>query len=132
MAPRGALFAQYPEAAVAGVVSAANGRIYPLPLADEYETVAASQTAQMLGTTGATDDYLEAVIIVPATTSPGAVQIKDGSAGAITIFAGGASSVADLRPIAVRLGLRSVTSPSGGWQITTGANVSAIAVGDFT
>ena len=134
MAPRGASFAQYPEAVVAGVVSAANGRIYPFPLADEFEPVAASQTAQMLGATGAIGDYLAAVLIVPATTSPGNVQIKDGPNSAITIFTGGAASVADLKPIHVPLGMRSLGdgNSTGGWQITTGANVSAIGVGDFT
>ena len=38
----------------------------------EYETVAASQTDQVLGATGATGDYLGDLLIVPATTSPGA------------------------------------------------------------
>ena len=94
----------------------------------EYETVAASQTAQALGATGATGDYLEKVIIVPATTSPGNVIIKDGSTS-ITIFTGGATSVADLKPIVVPIDCVSV---SGAWAITTGANVSAIGVGDFT
>lgn len=94
-----------------------------------YETVAASQTAQALGATGAVGDYLEKVIIVPATTSPGVVQIKDGSGTAITIFTGGATSVADLKPFAVNVG---ALSTAGAWQITTGAAVSAIGVGDFT
>lgn len=97
--------------------------------AGEYETVAASQTTQNLGATGATGDYLEAVLIVPATTSPGAVAIKDGANGAITIFTGGASSITDLAPIYVPLGIKST---AGAWQVTTGANVSAIGIGNFT
>jgi hypothetical protein len=40
----------------------------------EYETVAASSHDQVLGPTGATGDYLAGVLIVPATTSPGAVS----------------------------------------------------------
>ncbi len=95
----------------------------------EYETVAASQTDQVMGPTGAKDDLLESVLIIPATTSPGAVSIKDGAGSAITIFTGGATSVADLKPFRVELGLRSV---SGAWKITTGANVSAIGCGNFT
>lgn len=94
----------------------------------KYATVAASQTAQALGT-GAVGDVLASVLIVPATTSPGVVQIKDGSGTAITVFTGGATSVADLKPINVPL---NAVSATGGWQITTGANVSAIAVGTFT
>lgn len=95
----------------------------------DYETVAASQSDQVMGVTGAAKDLLEAVLIVPATTSPGAVSIKDGSGSGITIFTGGATSVADLKPFLVRLGLVSL---SGAWKITTGANVSAIGIGKFT
>lgn len=96
---------------------------------DDWETVAASQTDQVIGATGAAGDLLAAVVIVPGTTSPGAVSIKDGGGSAITIFTGGATSVADLKPIRVDLGLRSV---AGAWKVTTGANVTALAVGKFT
>jgi hypothetical protein len=106
----------------------------PLPVSagTDYETVAASQTAQMLGATGAVGDYLAGVLIVPATTSPGAVSIKDGNGSAITIFTGGAASVATLQPFFVPLGAKCVASATPGWQVTTGANVSAIGVGSFT
>jgi hypothetical protein len=97
-------------------------------LVGDYETVAASQTAQVLGPTGGTGDYLAGVLIVPATTSPGNVLILD-NATSITIFAGGASSVSNLVPFFVPLGM---TSVSGAWKITTGANVSAIGIGNFT
>ena len=36
----------------------------------EYETVAASATAQVLGATGAAGDYISHIIVVPTTTSP--------------------------------------------------------------
>lgn len=98
------------------------------PMDGDYETIAASQTDQMMGATGATGDYLAGVLIIPATTSPGGVSIEDGSTN-IVIFTGGASSVTNLVPFFVPLGIISV---SGGWEITTGANVSAIAVGSFT
>lgn len=94
----------------------------------EYETVAASQTAQVIGATGAAGDYLDGVLVVPATTSPGNVIVLD-NATSITVFAGGASSVGDLTPFYIKIGARSV---SGAWKVTTGANVSVIAVGDFT
>jgi hypothetical protein len=94
----------------------------------EYETVAASQTAQAMGATGATGDYLESILVIPATTSPGNVLLLDG-ATSITVFTGGATSVADLKPFSIRVGLKSV---SGAWKITTGANVSAIGIGNFT
>jgi len=94
-----------------------------------YETVAASQTDQALGPTGAAGDYLKSLIIVPATTSPGVVSIKDGSGSSVTVFTGGASSVTELRPMVVQLGLKSI---AGAWSVTTGANVSVIAAGYFT
>ena len=59
-------------------------------------------------------DYLEEVVIVPGTTSPGSVQIQDGAAGAITIFTGGATSVADLKPFTVRIGIR---ASGAGWKV---------------
>ena len=97
--------------------------------AGSYETVAASQTDQVMGSTGATGDYLAGVLIVPGTTSPGAVSIKDGSGSAITIFTGGATSVSSLVPFMVPFGIKST---GGAWKITTGTNVSAIGVGNFT
>lgn len=100
-------------------------------MANLYQAVAASQTAQALGSTGgAINDVFEGVLIVPASTSPGAVSITDGSNTAVTIFAGGSSSVSSLVSFFVPLaGIRSV---SGGWKITTGANVSVLAIGLFS
>lgn len=94
----------------------------------EYETVAASQTAQVLGATGATGDLLTGVLVVPASTSPGAVSILD-NATSITVFAGGTDSVLTLHPFFVPVGAKSV---SGAWKVTTGASVSCLAVGNFT
>lgn len=95
-----------------------------------YETVAAGQTTQALGATGRTGDFLTRVIIVPATTAAGVVQIKDGASSAITIFTGGGTTALTiLTPVIIELG---IYSTAGAWQITTGSNVSAIAVGSFT
>lgn len=95
----------------------------------EYETVAASQTDQVLGAAGAAGDVLTSLLIVPATTSPGAVSIKDGSGSAVTVFTGGAGSVTSLIPFTVYLG---AVSTSGAWKVTTGANASVIATGSFS
>jgi hypothetical protein len=97
--------------------------------AGEYETVAASSADQALGATGAAGDYVAGLLVVPATTSPGAVSIKDGAGSAITVFTGGASSVSNLVPFFIPLGLK---SGSGAWKVTTGANVSVIGSGNFT
>lgn len=92
-----------------------------------YETVAASQTAQVMGTAGGVSDVISHILAVPASTSPGAITLIDG-ATSITVFAGGASSVTSLTPFAIPLGLKAATGP---WKITTGANISCIIVGDF-
>ena len=89
--------------------------------------MAASQTAQVLGGTGGAGDYLSHLIVIPATTSPGNVLLLD-NATSITLFPGGASSVASLAPITIPIGAFSV---SGAWKVTTGANVSVVAFGDF-
>lgn len=94
----------------------------------EYETVAASQTAQALGGTGATGDFIAGVLVIPETAVPGVVTLLD-NAISIPLFVGGASSVIDLKPFYIELGLVSV---SGAWKLTTGANVSAIGIGNFT
>ena len=96
--------------------------------ATEYETVAASQTAQALGATGGTGDLITGILVVPATTSPGNVLLLD-NATSITVFTGGASSVSNLVPFLIPLGIKSV---SGAWKITTGASVSCIGMGNFT
>jgi hypothetical protein len=48
----------------------------------KYATVAASQTAQVLKTgtrLGSVGDKLRSLVIVPSTTSPGAVNVLDGT-----------------------------------------------------
>ena len=114
-------------ASVAGTVAVGNATLTNVG-AGEYETVAASQTAQTLGATGATGDYISGILVVPASTSPGVVTLLD-NATSISVFAGGASSVSTLHPFFIPLGMISV---SGAWKITTGANVSCVGVGNFT
>lgn len=94
-----------------------------------YQVVAASQTNAVLGSTGATGDYLADILVVPTTTSPGNVQLKDGSGTAFTVFAGGASSLSNLVPFPIYIGAKST---SGAWQVTTGAGLSVVANGAFT
>jgi hypothetical protein len=45
------------------------------------------------------------------------------------VFAGGSSSVSNLVPFFIPLGMLSV---SGAWKVTTGADVSVIGIGNFT
>lgn len=94
----------------------------------EYEAAAAGATDQVMGATGAAGDYLSHIVIQPATTSPGAVTVKDGTTVIFT-FTGGAVSVSNLDPITVPLGFYSV---SGAFKVSTGANVACLGVGNFT
>lgn len=94
--------------------------------AAEYETVAAGQTGQVLGTTGAVGDYLSGILVIPATTGAGSISILDG-ATSISIFVTG--TLSNLVPFFIPIGAKSV---SGAWSVTTGANVSVFASGNFT
>jgi hypothetical protein len=87
----------------------------------KYATVAASQTAQVLKTgtrLGSTGDKLRSLVIVPSTTSPGAVTVADGAGAAITVYPGGASAISSLTPTTVTWEAASV---NGAWSVTTGA-----------
>lgn len=119
-----------PNAGVAGHFGAPT---IPLDYYSNYETVAVSQSDQIMGATGAQYDYIAGVLVVPGTVSCGAVSIKDGNGSAISIFAGGGTSaLTDLKPFVVPLGLYALASTTPGWKITTGANVTAVGIGKFT
>lgn len=96
----------------------------------EYKTVAASTTAVLGSGGGAAGDVLLGLLVVPATTAAGIIQIKDGGGTAITVFAGGGTTaLTDLRPFWIPLGM---LSTAGGWSVITLLNESVIAVGKFT
>lgn len=112
-------------ALVKGGVGTVNG-------GSDYETVAASQTGQALGATGATGDYLSHCVIYPTTTTPGVVTVFDNTNAAgtnVIAFPGGASSVSNLVPIAIPVG---AISTAGAWKVTTGANLVVTCYGKFT
>lgn len=94
-----------------------------------YETVAASQTAQVIGGTGGAGDYLSHVIVSPATAACGVVTVLDNATTIAAFPGGGTTALTSLIPFVIPIGMRSV---SGAWKITTGANVSCVAVGNFT
>ncbi|MBZ9894236.1 hypothetical protein LB545_07750 [Mesorhizobium sp. BR1-1-6] len=103
------------------------GAINRGPSLGEWETIAASQTDQVLGATGAIGDYIEGLVLVVATAATAQVQIKDGAGSAITVFPN--SPGGGIGTYNVALGMKSF---AGGWKVTTGAGVSVIAVGNFT
>lgn len=89
-----------------------------------YTAIAAGQTAAAaFAGVGA---YLSHVVLQPAAAAAGTTTILDGTTVIYTYTAG---TLADLRPIVVPLGTR---SRNGSWNITTGANMAALAFGKAT
>jgi hypothetical protein len=73
------------------------------------------------------------LIIVPAVAACGQVILYDGTGGSpVTVFTftgGGVVALPDLKPIVVELQIRGTgAGNTPGWHITTGANVSVVAV----
>lgn len=99
-----------------------SGVLYPYRYA--YETIAASQTAQVLGGTGATGDYLHRLIITVSTAATSTVTLLDNSTSIVLTAAN--------TPIGVYSVEVNAASASGAWKITTGAGASVIAVGIFS
>lgn len=91
----------------------------------EYETVAASQTDQVFGTTGAAGDLLHAVHCVWTAASAGVVSVKDGAGAAINIF--DAKGAAGSQTVILDL-----VSADGGWKLTTSTNMTCIGIGRFS
>jgi len=95
------------------------------PYRYQYETVAVSQTGQVLGGTGATGDYVQRLIINTITVLTAGVTLIDGSTSIVIQTA--ASGVIGVQ--SVEIGVASVTGP---WKITTGAGATVVAVGIFS
>ena len=95
-----------------------------------YEHVAASQTAQVLGGTGAAGDYLHRLICTVSTAATSLVQIVDGAGTGILTHTvlpnnvGGGVGVYNIE--------MNAASSNGAWKITTGAGVEVMAVGIFS
>lgn len=119
-----------PGAPAGGVVTVqgdAAGDPIPVSECAGVEACAASATTT-LGGAGAIGDELFFVEVYPATTSPGAVTIRDGS-NVVATFPGGASSVTNLVPFILAIYAKSA---AGAWSVQCGANVTATGSGRFT
>ena len=100
------------------------------PYRYQYEHVAASQTAQVLGTNGATGDYLYRLICTVTTAATGNVVIVDGSGTGIlthTVLPASAGTGINVYNIEIN-----AVSADGAWKVTTGAGVEVMAVGIFS
>jgi hypothetical protein len=97
------------------------------PYRYQYETVAASQTAQVLGGTGAVGDYLHRLCCTVSTAATGNVIILDGSGLSHTILPAAHGSGIGQYNIEIN-----AISKEGPWKVTTGAGVAVLAVGIFS
>jgi hypothetical protein len=94
------------------------------PYEYQYETVAASQTAQVLGTTGAVGDYIHKLIVNVTTAATSTVTLIDGSTSIVIVPA--------VTPVGVYSIAVEAISASGAWKVTTGAGSSVMATGIFS
>lgn len=91
----------------------------------DFETVAAGQTDQALGTAGAIGDTLNALVCTVATAATSTVSIKDGAGSSVPILAANT-------PIGAYTVTINAKSAAGAWSVTTGAGVSVVATGSFS
>ena len=96
------------------------------PYRYQYEHVAASSTAQVLGGTGAIGDYLDKLICTVSTAATSSVAVLDGSTSHTLLpnNVGGGLGVYVIPMGAI--------SRNGPWKVTTGAGVEVLALGIFS
>ncbi len=99
----------------------------------DYLTVAASQTAQSLKfTLGASGNVLYGLLVSPTAVGAAAITLIDGSGSdKVTIVLSTAGTLVDLKPFWIDLG-GIVSQKAGGWYLTTGGNITVLAIGLFT
>jgi hypothetical protein len=96
------------------------------PYRYQYEHVAVSQTAQVLGGTGAVGDYIHRLCCTVSTAATGNVIIIDGAFSHTILPASPGSGIGQYN---IEL---NVISRNGPWKITTGAGVEVLAIGIFS
>lgn len=109
---------------------AANATVVPngLTFGVTKVAIAASQTAQVLGATGAAGDYLAGLLVSPGTAACGLVSLLDGATSYPVFAGGGVTALPSLIPFWINIGMKCTTA----WKVTTGANVTVLAAGQFT
>lgn len=94
--------------------------------AQHYETVAASQSAQVLGGAGAAGDFIDTLIVVVTTAATAQVDLTD-NATLFNVFPN--SPGGGVGTYVLKVALKSQKGP---WKVTTGAGVAVVASGTFT
>jgi hypothetical protein len=94
----------------------------------DYEHVAASQTDQVLGSTGAAGDILRALLIIPqGAATVGTVRFRDGDNDRMEAYV-----ISNTVPVWIQFGQQGIRSVDGAWKVQTMTNVEVLAVGSFT
>lgn len=112
-----------------GTLSAAEDQLNSINRVEsqwEYEDVAASQTDQVIGGTGAVGDLVAGVYCSMSAASVGTVSIKDGSGSAFVLFP------AQVAATVVSAQALNWVSTSGAWKLTTGTNTTCRVSGRFS
>lgn len=110
-----------------------SGPINPMtPVSGAYNTVAVSQTDQIMsrtsgGATGLAGDFLATLIITVGTAATAATSIKDGGGSSIPILPNSPGG-----GIGVYVVPLNMFSLAGGWKVTTGAGATVVALGTFS
>lgn len=93
----------------------------------QYISVPVSQTDLALGgnLSGAKGDFIQRIIITSDTATAANCSIKDGAGSAIPLTTA-------TTPIGAYTLELEIYSSTGAWSITTGANATAIVVGNFS
>jgi hypothetical protein len=98
------------------------------PYRYQYEHVAASQSAQVLGGTGAVGDYIHRLVCTVTTSATSSVAVVDGTGAGILTH----TVLPNNSGIGVFNIELNIVSANGAWKITTGAGVEVMAVGIFS
>lgn len=91
------------------------------------ETVAASQTDQVLGDDGAAGDYLSHLLVIVTTAANSLVQLQDGAGTAFDVFPDNPGGGVGTYYVPIK-----ATSQNGAWSVTTDSGVKVVAFGRFT
>lgn len=99
-----------------------------LDASDPVFVGASATTKQISVGTNSVGDYLDSVVVSPLTSAAGVVTILDGTTAVISVAAT-LTGATNITPYTIYVG--AVATSTKGWNITTGANINALAIGRF-
>lgn len=94
-----------------------------------YVSFAVSTFGLVQSSAGTSTDFLDFIQVFPATSTCGGITVSDSTTGVFTYTGGTVVSLPDLRPFTINVGAFSRVGP---WRISTGGNITCVAVGKFS